>query len=694
MNLQKQKAFTLVELIVTILILTILWTIALISLEWYSKDARDSARISDVNNIKFSLDSFSLYSSRLPLPDNAKTVSYNWQNVWYQWSIWDDVVTNLKNLDNKPLDPLFVTEYIYSVTNDRKEYEILSLYESDNLVWLDLLSDTYAADKITPKIDWTYNKLFVKTSNYIVPTPSIINSEANTGNLILGPTNIKSQIITWWTNNLKIWTNPSSTWWLDINLAVYTWSINNYLSNDDKLILIDVFKKTYDWSELSNNGIYEEILKTTEPEQLIWLVNSIVFNDSSIDVNYVPPSFLSVWDTTLTSIWSSSNNQVMLPLESTWTYNFTVDWWDWTIDTITAYNQSEVTHTYASTWIYTIKIDWEIKGFRFNNSWDKLKILEIKSWGDLNVWNNWSYFRWTSNLNFTWTDSLDLTWTTSLYAMFWDSSSFNWNINNWDVSNVTNMNSMFRSATSFNQPLNSWDVSNVNDVSSMFRSATSFNQPLNSWDVSNFTNVTLMFYFASSFNQPLDNWTLNNITSTYAMFRSAISFNQSLDNWDVSNVTNMFQMFYDNKSFNQPLNSWDVSNVNNMSYMFWASAFNQPLDKWDVSSVTNMASMFEWTSAFNQPLNSWTLTNVTDINKMFQLAKNFNQPLDKWDVSNVTNMDYIFYWPTDLTSIFNQDLTSWTVSQVTYCVWFNSYAASWLVSNQMDFAWQGSTCTP
>ncbi|MDD2907282.1 MAG: type II secretion system protein [Candidatus Gracilibacteria bacterium] len=46
-----KKAFTLVELIVVITILAILGTIAFISLEGYSGEARDSKRLNDVNNI-------------------------------------------------------------------------------------------------------------------------------------------------------------------------------------------------------------------------------------------------------------------------------------------------------------------------------------------------------------------------------------------------------------------------------------------------------------------------------------------------------------------------------------------------------------------------------------------------------------------------------------------------------------------
>jgi len=54
----ENKAFTLVELIVTITILAILGTIAFISFSSYSQSSRDSVRISDLTNIKTSLELF------------------------------------------------------------------------------------------------------------------------------------------------------------------------------------------------------------------------------------------------------------------------------------------------------------------------------------------------------------------------------------------------------------------------------------------------------------------------------------------------------------------------------------------------------------------------------------------------------------------------------------------------------------
>ena len=167
-------------------------------------------------------------------------------------------------------------------------------------------------------------------------------------------------------------------------------------------------------------------------------------------------------------------------------------------------------------------------------------------------------------------------------------TTFNSNINYWDVSSVTTMRGMFGWNDFFNQPLNYWDVSNVTDKNFMFQLAIEFNQPLNNWDVSNVDGMWAMFSGATSFNQPLNSWNVGNVTIMENMFWAANSFNQPLNSWNVSSVTNMWSMFRDAINFNQPLNNWDTSSVTDMSYMFYnAFSFNQNLSMWDVSSTTN-----------------------------------------------------------------------------------------------------------
>ena len=432
-----------------------------------------------------------------------------------------------------------------------------------------------------------------------------------------------------------------------------------------------------------------------------------------------PNDFLSVWNTTKTSSGSSDSDQVRLPLESSGTYNFMVDWGDESNDTITIWDQVAVTHTYAFAGAYNITITGTIIGWWFNNGGDRLKILEIKQWGCLQLGNSGNYFYGCSNLELTATDNLDLTGTTSLHFAFfgcgklgssgdmngWDvssvtdmggmfywDSSFNQSIGNWDVSSVTTMKEMFCVASSFNQPIGSWDVSSVSDMSWMFYGTPSFNQPIGNWNVSSVTDMSLMFYGygGSSFNQSIDSWDVSSVTDMSFMFQYASSFNQPIGSWDVSSVTTMAQMFVEASSFNQPIDNWNVSSVKTMSSMFnHASSFNQPINNWDVSSMTTMSGMFYHASSFNQPIGNWDVSSVIQLSGMFLEASSFNQPIGSWDVSSVTVMRTMFAYA----SSFNQPIGNWNVSSVTdmYLMFyhassFNQPIGNWDVSSVTDMS--------
>lgn len=141
---------------------------------------------------------FHLNSWKYPLPDNYETIDYDWDTLRFQWSLWEDVVSTLsKNLSTIPTDPLSDTEYIFSVANNKNEFEILSLLELSvalNLIWY--TNAAWVLDRI-PKIQWHYNWVFIKTSRYIVPVPSIVTAEeiSNWNWLTIDSTNIKSQIV-------------------------------------------------------------------------------------------------------------------------------------------------------------------------------------------------------------------------------------------------------------------------------------------------------------------------------------------------------------------------------------------------------------------------------------------------------------------------------------------------------------------
>lgn len=119
----KNKAFTLIELIVVITILSILWTIAFISFKWYSSEARNSKKISDYENISLALNIIKAKWDILPVPEWNLSVNYSWNIMSYEWLIWKDTQNKLKisgNLkDNKTWElPLYI------VDKDRKKFSV------------------------------------------------------------------------------------------------------------------------------------------------------------------------------------------------------------------------------------------------------------------------------------------------------------------------------------------------------------------------------------------------------------------------------------------------------------------------------------------------------------------------------------------------------------------------------------------
>jgi prepilin-type N-terminal cleavage/methylation domain-containing protein len=74
-NLNQNIAFTLVELIVVITILSILATIGFLSLLGYQKSARESIRLSDIKLIEKQLSLYEIKNSTLPIPDNYITIT-------------------------------------------------------------------------------------------------------------------------------------------------------------------------------------------------------------------------------------------------------------------------------------------------------------------------------------------------------------------------------------------------------------------------------------------------------------------------------------------------------------------------------------------------------------------------------------------------------------------------------------------
>lgn len=124
-NVNVKKAFTLVELIVVITILAILWTIAFLSLQWYSADARNAKRDTDLTSLSNAMSTL-LARSVSPLSLVANTgsnVTIGTTGIAWTWTTNDDYkawTPNYSALEIKQSDfqdPSSNSDYPIWVTN-------------------------------------------------------------------------------------------------------------------------------------------------------------------------------------------------------------------------------------------------------------------------------------------------------------------------------------------------------------------------------------------------------------------------------------------------------------------------------------------------------------------------------------------------------------------------------------------------
>jgi hypothetical protein len=330
----------------------------------------------------------------------------------------------------------------------------------------------------------------------------------------------------------------------------------------------------------------------------------------------VNPDFVSTWDTTQAG---SASDTVILPLLSGGTYNGTIDWGDGNSDNLSYANRS---HTYASGGIYVITISGTIGGFRFAFGGDKLKLLDISNWGNLDLTTD-KCFQGCSNLDITATDAPIISTTTFQFQFAncvslttpdfssFDTStvidftscfagnltSFNGSLANWIHSGVTAINGLLAGCTSWNQPVDSWDVSGISVFgtsfnSSIFFNCTSFNQTIE-WSMDSATSLAGMLSFCSSFNSPVILTNTNNVTTTQHMFYNTAYNRDDAKNWYMPIWTNASFMFQ-NTPINADLSSMNTSTLLNMSYMFYnADGWDVDMSTWDINQVTNFTAFMQ-----------------------------------------------------------------------------------------------------
>ena len=107
--------------------------------------------------------------------------------------------------------------------------------------------------------------------------------------------------------------------------------------------------------------------------------------------------------------------------------------------------------------------------------------------------------------------------------------------------------------------LNFIDTSKITDMSMLFR-YSDYNFDVSDWDVSNVTDMNNMFYCCNNFNCDLSNWDVSKIRDASTMFYDCLNFTgKGLDKWKLSSIRNMNYMFCGCKKLDCDLSKWNIN---------------------------------------------------------------------------------------------------------------------------------------
>lgn len=130
----------------------------------------------------------------------------------------------------------------------------------------------------------------------------------------------------------------------------------------------------------------------------------------------------------------------------------------------------------------------------------------LNGWDTSNVGDMSSMFRDTRDFN-QFHGSWDSSNVTDMSRMFENANKYNQYITGMNVENVKHMNRMFKGASSYNQWMGCcFDPKSAIDLGSMFEDATSFNQDVEFWDVSKAKFLDRVFRGASKLNKNYCEW--------------------------------------------------------------------------------------------------------------------------------------------------------------------------------------------
>lgn len=140
--MNNKKAFSIVEIIIAISIITLLAVIWTASMKWYDETKTNTKVLADTTTINNALESYSQVNSILPIPgwninfywiDTTYTHSYEDLDTYWVYGALTENTLAKKYLDVLPLDPRTNSYYSYGKTKETNQFEIASVQIIDSV---------------------------------------------------------------------------------------------------------------------------------------------------------------------------------------------------------------------------------------------------------------------------------------------------------------------------------------------------------------------------------------------------------------------------------------------------------------------------------------------------------------------------------------------------------------------------------
>ncbi len=246
----QNKAFTIVELIVVVAILSILSTIGIISYRAYIIGVRDANRVTQIIEIRNAIERLATTRDIL-LPEKSVEVRVNWKVIAYQWYLWQDILNQLSYNKWWWVDPKDNNFFTYYVSSHRKYFQLLTFLENLNdsigkVASNSMLSQVYAFDYTERFPKLVGNTIWVLTQTGTNTPIQEIDSIIWSGYLDIGTTNDEFVAHLWDTKKISwTWTSLSI-----LEAIVAKGSINSVPISCKKILSLNPSLK-------NKNGNYE-----------------------------------------------------------------------------------------------------------------------------------------------------------------------------------------------------------------------------------------------------------------------------------------------------------------------------------------------------------------------------------------------------------------------------------------------------